>query len=463
MDTSKKTIFMTVSVGMIARNLLQNKFWEKLKDTHNVVILTPVYDDKQFTEEFQDANIIFVPLVHHKLTWGERVMKAIHKALIYNQTVRLKAFYGFSRKHKQPRTLVKVFKNYSELIFFGFLFSKLTFLRDWAKAFDRFLFRAEYYTDIFRRYNPDLVFVTNMSSDDEVYVVRSARKQGIPVFGMTKSWDNFSKVSFRDTADQMIVWSDFMKDEVMRFQNYPASHIAVTGIPQFDLYSEIRRTHTKKDFKNTYGLDPNKETILFGQCHPDVSVDDPYIVSILKHWIIKNDLPYQILIRPHFGHPDAIATFNGLADKKTVFVDDQVSPSQFGGGRWDFSKDHHIRLALSMVFADVVITSSTTLVLDALASGNRVICYAFDKNKHTLYGDSIQRFYDTVWFEDLRAHGLDKSFVYDEQELCTRVKEELDENITHPEYEQIIKRFCYKADGKSGIRIYKCLTQERTQ
>ena len=52
------TIFITISRGSLARNLLQNEFYGLIKDNFDrVVLLTPCHEDKRFVDEFKAKNV----------------------------------------------------------------------------------------------------------------------------------------------------------------------------------------------------------------------------------------------------------------------------------------------------------------------------------------------------------------------------------------------------------------------
>src|SRR3989344_2757545 len=242
MDPHRKTIFLTVSVGMIARNLLHNDFWKTVTSKYNVVILTAFADDEvdaDFIKLFGRPNVVVEKMVIHRLSRVEKLFWSLHKALMYN-----------------PTTLL-----------------------------------------------------------------RSAKSRRVYTFGMTKSWDNFSKIGFRDKVDTLIVWSDFMKDEAVKFQNYPRERVHVIGIPQFDIYYNLRHRAKREDFTSLYGLDPAKKTILFGDGGITLSPDDPYVIGVIRDWIIANQKPYQILVRPHYMWNGAYEHFASVEDKKVVFID----------------------------------------------------------------------------------------------------------------------------------------------
>lgn len=459
-NREKKTVFLTVSVGMLARNVLNNRFYERLTENYNVVMLTPLHSDPEFVKTFARPGVTFRELKHVPLTRAKVLMKGLHGALIYNITVHTHTHHGLSFKSQKERTVWKRIKTALEYVFFGLFLSRIPPVRDFARWIDKKYFTEDWYHDLFQEFKPAAVFVTNVCLDDDVQLVRAAKRHGVPTLGMTKSWDNFSQNGIREKTDVLAVWSAYMQDEAVRFQNYKKKDIRIVGVPQFDLYADIKRTRTREDFLRTYGLDPKRKVILFGQEAPIVSPDDPYVVTVIRDWIIENRLPYQILIRPHFGHKGAVEAFDGLADGKVVFLDDQNKKSNFRGGAWDHSTEHHERLALSMGYSDAVVTSTSTLALDAIASGTETFCYAFDKKKNLPPSESMTRFYSTAWFTDLRKHGLERHILKSEKALLEALGTALSAEVSPYEgdYRSIRDRFCYKVDGQSGERLFEVLS-----
>jgi hypothetical protein len=461
MSNQKPTIFLTIDRGMVARNILLNDFFVRLKEKYQVVVFSPMSDDREFTDLFADKDVFFEKLVRHKMSKMENIFYALHKALIYNPTVQIKTRHSIDFKNKQKETFWKLFKYYFQHIVFGFFLSKVRILREWLKKIDALIYNKNYYQVFFDKYKPIAIFVTNISSDDEIYLLRAAKKNNVLDFGMTKSWDNFSKAGFREKTSNLIVWSDYMKDEAVWFQCYKPEEIVILGIPQFDIYYQVKEKNTKKEFVGIYGLNISKKLILFGQEAPTASPDDPYIVETIKDWIIKNNKNWQILVRPNFSYKKAASHFEHLIDNQIVFMDLLNKPSRFKD-EWDMSWEHLWRLAMSMRFSDVVVTSTSTLALDALASDNKVICYSFDKDKNKPYGESIKRLYQTMWFRDLKQYGLAKNIVNNEKELIEMLEDVLEKKKRDDESwrKRIIDRFCYLVDGQSGQRIFAYLDKK---
>ena len=459
----KQTIFLTINFGIIARNLLHNDFFKLLKEKYRVIIFTPLYNDSEFIKLFGGSDVVFKQLIESRPSRWRKIIGEIHKNLIYNPTIKLRKKYGVTTRQSAQRTWKTPFKFYFQHIVFGLFLSKLKFLRGWMRKLDYWLYYEDFYYEVFDKYKPKAVFISNLQSFNEVSLLRSAKKHKILSLGMTKSWDNFSNKGCREKVDKLIVWSDYMKYEAKEFQGYKEKEINVVGIPQFDIYHNIKDKYSRHDFTRIYGLDEKKKIILFGQGTFYSTPDDPYMISVIKDWIIKNNKNYQILIRPHLSRFDHDYLFNEVVDNKIVFFDNIYKKSNFND-KWDLSYDHFSRMALSLRFSDVVVACTTTFVLDTIASGNNIICYNFDKDKGLPYRDSVRRRYDSLWFKELRRDGLDKFIVGSEDALLAMIEDIIERpGLREPEIvENLILRFCYRVDGQAGQRMYKLMDKSLT-
>lgn len=192
---------------------------------------------------------------------------------------------------------------------------------------------------------------------------------------MPKSWDESSKFGYREKADRLIVWSQYMKEEALKFQGYKNSQILMTGIPQFDYYKNLKLPN-REEFCRQFGLDPSKKIIFYGSEGPLNKKDHivPYLEDKIKEGVLEN---HQILIRPHFSYESDIRRFQGMADKKYIFLDIFSKPSNFKD-RTELSLGPVINLMCEIKYSDAAITGASTLFLDILANGKNAILYWFD-------------------------------------------------------------------------------------
>ena len=112
--------------------------------------------------------------------------------------------------------------------------------------------------------SPDVLFLTHQRAIEAPYVFQAARDLGVKTVTVIFSWDNLPKARLYLEADQYLVWSAHMKDEMALF--YPEidqDKVEVTGTPQFEFYKDIFNIERREDFAKKYDLDPNKKWICF--------------------------------------------------------------------------------------------------------------------------------------------------------------------------------------------------------
>lgn len=444
-----KTIFITISRGLIARNILQTDVFKVLKKAGlRIVLLAPAYQDKRFLDEFKDNNVFIEPLIEPKLGFFEKIFPLIHQGLIYNNTIDIRWRYGIF--------------SHEETTFFKYILKKtifkplriFPFLREAARWADFKLFPGKFHSELFKKYRPSLVFVTSIAFEGDAAVLKEAKSHKIPTVGMAKSWDNFCKNSFRVKADKLIVWSEFMKEQAIKYQSYKPQNIYIAGVPQFDYYSNYEATQNRREFFQKIGADPNKKLILLGS-EGKYFPACPEVVEILASFISKKLLrnPCQILIRPHIAHNDDIKRFDSFRGKPNVILDDSFRPAPVFKDPTDYSQEQMIHFANSLYHCDILIASASTLILDGVAFDKPMINIGFDGFQKKPYGQSIIRQYDTAYYKgivDTNAAWI----VRGQNELLEAVNSYLaDSSIRSKEREGLRQRFCYKLDGKSGQRI----------
>lgn len=449
-----KTILITISRGSIARNLLQNPFYEHLRERHRLVIVTPAATDARFNQTFAHPNVRFIALEEHGHRFGDRLMMFFHRNLIYNGTIDQKNRWGIigEAKSKRPSRASYLIKRA--------LFKPLS-RWGWPKEAARWLDarllqggEVANFKTILERENPALVFATNCTGDSEAALIKAARALGILTLGMPKSWDNLSKSSCRAKPDHLVVWSSYMAGEARSLQNFDARRVSIVGIPQFDYYCDASRVWSRERFCAQYGLDPNRAIILFaseGKLFPtDAEITDIIADDIHNDRLCK---PAQLLIRPHYGYRDDEKKFAGVATRPWVALDTFNDPSPCFRDAWDYSREFMDRFLNSLYHSDVIIHTCSTLALDATAVGRPVISIRFDGREQKPYRKSIARWYETEYYRAVVATGA--MHVVD---TPAALQAALNITLTNPashaiQQEQLTAEFMHKLDGRAGDRL----------
>ncbi|WP_299781925.1 hypothetical protein [uncultured Formosa sp.] len=124
------------------------------------------------------------------------------------------------------------------------------------------------------------LFITHQRVASLMPICIAAKTLGINVNTVIFSWDNLPKARLCVWADQYLVWSEWMQQEMKQY--YPEiedSKIKLVGTPQFDFYLDENKVIDREQFAKTYGLDPQKKWICFSG--DDVRTS-PYDVNFLE-------------------------------------------------------------------------------------------------------------------------------------------------------------------------------------
>lgn len=451
----KKTVFISITQGVAVRNIFFNDFFKLLKEKYTVILFSPLYKDENFIKKFPDIKIL--ELKSGKKNFLQKkilnFISGLNRSLMYNPTVEVYTKTGFFLTDK------KVVKTKIILLFRKFLFGKILnkfmFLRKFILSIDRFIFNTNYYDKLIDHYNPELVFITSINIESEILFLRNCKKRNIKSMAMVRSWDNLSKSGLREKADKLMVWSEYMKNEAINFQMYKENEIEVIGVPQFDYYKKLEIPN-KDEFYKKYDLNPEKKNIFFGSSGP-FSLADPYIAKIIIDFIKDGSLSsYQLIIRPHFMYKGDAERFTHLEEKNFCYLDKFYEYSNFNDNV-ELSLENIKNLACIIKYSSVTICAASTLILDAIANNKNSILFDFDEEKELPFNRSTKRFFHSLWMREINAIGLD-NIAHDEKELLNKILE-IEKNPLKNDTlrKKISEKFCYKLDGKSGIRLFNVI------
>ena len=445
-----KTIFITISRGGIIRNIFRTGVVAKLLEADvRVVVLTPYHDQSEVFEDFKHPNLIIEPLFWKQQERWRGFLTELLKGAVFNSTVHARYRYSIGTPQKPKRILYP---------FRMALFAPLRIIPG-AKRIIRFLYasvnplRAHDY--LFLKYKPDLVFNTASSAD--CGVLRSAKRFGVWSVDMPKSWDNPSQALFKTKANHLFVWSSFMKEQAIRLQGYREHEVSMTGIPQFDFYTQKDMLFSRKEFCEKHGFDSKKKIILYGSAGGFFCEEAKYVALLKKYIDSGMFADAQILVRPHLGYKGDAERFSSVEGMPGIVVDKSDRQNYLLRDNYDTSKGHIYNLFNSLYHADVCINAASTLSLDAMACGTPVININFDIEKAGATGDSIRRLYGDDYLKELMA--MESTWlVNSEDEFLHSLKNVLEKD-GRKDTQKTIDRFIYKLDGKSAERIAEALLE----
>ena len=147
---------------------------------------------------------------------------------------------------------------------------------------------------------PGVTFCTHQRMGVAAPSMFAARNLGIPTASFIYSWDNVPKGEMNVYAETFLVWSQFMRDEMVAYHPEVASEqLIVTGTPQFEHYFDKSLCETREVFLRRFGLDPQRPVICFSGDDVLTSPFDPsYLADVaLAVRQIRIERRPQILFR----------------------------------------------------------------------------------------------------------------------------------------------------------------------
>ncbi len=455
------TIFLTISKGLVARNILQNDFYRLIKERFDsVVILTTASQDDRFIQEFSAENVTILPLENTRETFLGRLINNMSRYIIYNGRTEMMSAYNYDRNPEVPFIIW-----YPKYICLKMVFKPLSNIKiirrilQWIDVHCLQKDIVKKYQKCIQKYRPDIIFATSIVDDTEAALIKAAKKEKVKTIAMVKSWDNFSKKYFSVKSDVFAVWNQFMLRQAIHLQDYEQDHVKIVGIPQFDYYVDTSRLESREAFCKRVGLDPEKKIIFFGS-EGKLMPTDPSIVHVIKDFIKNGELidDCQIFVRPHFAYTNDREKFKDFLNEDTVIVDDTHHFSSNFSDTWDYSEEQMNHFLNCIYHSSMVINTASTLTADAIALDKPVILIQFEGYEKKSKYEAVAGWYTSDYYSEVMSF-----HAAHEAKDILRLKNAINICLKDPdtlknEREKFKKHFCYAIDGKSGERLSNMVT-----
>lgn len=443
-----KTIFITSFHPLISRNILQTGLLSALSKHVHIVIVVPEMKRDYFEKTFGDENIV-IEGVDMKVARMDLIFRHLALILCATRTLAIKRCSEF-------------FENGGLAVFiFNSIMSKLFSGKRFAIALFRWLDAAVadkgMHKELFERYKPALVFSTDVQNEHDVHFLRAARRRNIPTRGMVRSWDNLtSKGLIRVVPERLIVNNILIKREAERHDGIPSENISIIGIPHYDQYTDSVMV-SRADFFKQWKLDSAKPLIMYAP------IGKRYLrehQTDLEALTALSQLDCNILVRMP---PTDAVRLDGFASKRAIVAFDEPGirvwkAGHAGAGRKmnEISEEDEDRLRQALMYADVVVTGLSTIIIDAAVFDTPVISVCFDKPEWDYY-ESFRRYHEYEHIKPLLESG-GVAIVRSEQELLDAVNAYFKDPSKDAEgRRRIIAEEAYQIDGRSTERLIEAI------
>lgn len=446
-----KTIFITARVPIIARYILRTGLLELLakEEGIRVVILVSQQHQESYEKEFGEiATIVGIPPISHSF-FSRLLLFCSHIGL----DVSTNTLIRMRERHREGRSaLITRTKGFlTHCIRNSRIFKKI------VRRLEFFISSSPELVRAFDTYRPSLVFATALMDDVfDITVLREAKRRGITTVAMARNWDNFVTYGFTLLLpDWLLAQNEFIRETAVQFQGMPKKQIRIIGFPLFDWYRRKELLQSREEFCRELGIDPRKKIIFYGAMGDFLFKHEGEIADVFEELmdVGKISEPAVMLFRAHpaFESP--------LEKMKTMryIVPDKVRADRWsiGDTRSDFEDLKHF--INSLYHSDIVVTSASTVGMEAIAFDKPTISVAFEKTK-TPYWLSAIRFRDHFyhWEELMKCDGVQKAD--SPEEFAGAINAYLGNPQLDAEGRECVrKRFIYPYDGKAIERLAKAL------
>lgn len=403
----KNKILLLFPDGVGIRNYLYSKVFDTLKDE---VILFHNFDPETIAAIKQNTEInegILIP--SYKESVKEKFLRELIclSRLKYNNSKVNNPTLLTNWNWKQKGFSKKIF--YKTIEFLSIFYKKYSSILKLEKKYEKAIRQNSFYNEIvniLKETNVDHLFCSHQRALNAAPIFAAAKDLGTTTSTVIYSWDNLPKARLALRADNYLVWSDHMKNELKQYYaEIPLENIHVTGTPQFEFYDEPRNIIEKDIFYKKYNLDLNKKIICFSGDDTKTSPDDPSYLKDIAEEITKAGLQneYQILLRR------CPVDFSGRFDEIVKQYKDLIKDAP---PLWYFSKSKEwntvyptfedVKLLVSTAFySDIVVNVGSTMAFDFGMFNKPCVFINYDQKNQNDKNWSVKTIYEFQHFKSM--------------------------------------------------------------
>lgn len=319
------------------------------------------------------------------------------------------------------------------------------------------------YTDLFEKYQPDLVVASTPGWRMDRYLLREATRRGVKTAAAIVGWDNPSSYRLPGSpVDWVTCWSEIQKEELVLGSDWPPERVNISGIPSYDGYFRRQWLIPREEYFALHGLDPQRKLLAYASSFVTFSPNYRNIEALAR--LVSGDAlaePCQLLIRLHPNHFIPGSLYEKEADRVRKLVKELphvhlVEPVPLGGSLGYYSGEDMPEKASMMAYADVFLTVYSTMVVETALHGRPIVSVCIDTpggwNTPGKFSLSLAEIGEWPTHQRFRASGAGR-VAFDEDQL----REVVNFYLTNPEADasarrSFIEREVTYTDGSAGMR-----------
>jgi hypothetical protein len=388
-----KTVLISADHGMAIIYFLQSDVVDTLlKNNVRVVLLTDDEIVSQIARQFNKEGLIIDGL---KLSQANQYYKNVEnrKQWLLGYLRRVGGSWRVNNE-AQDSHIYEVWKENSNKFRFGVLVPAYlaTLLLRSSSAARKWLVKVQskfipgLYSNLFEKYQPDLVIASTPGWRIDRYLLREAAQKNIETMTMIVGWDNPSSYAIPGASVQWAnCWSAEQKRELVEGSDWPADRVHIGGIPSYDGYFQKKWLMPKEAYFDLHGLDKKKKLISYACSFVHFAPNYPNIEAIAE-LIASGQLgaDCQLLIRLHPSHfqdqPEIFAQ-----ERERIFALETrypfihvVRPKALGGSLGYYGGEDMDEKSSMMAHSDIFVTVYSTMVVETAVHDTPIIAAVID-------------------------------------------------------------------------------------
>ena len=324
-------------------------------------------------------------------------------------------------------------------------------------------FTPDLYSDLFERYQPDLVVASTHGWRLDRYLLRQAVARGILTATAIVGWDNPSSYGLRGApVDYITCWSDLQKEELVQGSDWDPTRVHIGGLPSYDGYFRQEWQLPREEYFQLHGLDPHRKLLSYAASFVSFAPNYRNIEALAR--LVTSDslaAPCQLLIRLHPNHFWDNPLYSGECEQIRRIAEQYphvhvVEPVLFGGSLGYYSGEDMPEKSSMMAHSDVFLTVYSTMVVEAACHGAPIVSACLDTpggwNRPRKFSLPLSEIGNWPTHDRFRRANAGR-VAYNEGELCQAINDYL--HTPHADLqarEAFIMRECSFTDGSAGKR-----------
>ena len=242
------------------------------------------------------------------------------------------------------------------------------------------------YSDLFEKYQPELVIASTPGWRIDRYLLREAAQRGVERMTVIVGWDNPSSYAIPGAqVDWATCWSQVQKDELVYGSDWPAERVNIGGIPSYDGYFNKTWLMPREDYFRLHGLDPDRKLISYACSFVHFAPNYPNVEALAR--LVSSDAlaePSQLLVRLHPSH---------FQDKPRIFAEERekihaleqtyphvhiVRPVALGGSLGYYGGEDMDEKSSMMAYSDVLVTVYSTMLVETAVHDTPIVAAVLD-------------------------------------------------------------------------------------